>query len=138
MNKNAELGKQKEKVKLTEKVLMKMTLMDDELLEKVKKVEINYFITRFGSEMKNIKEIDYCKLERSVLLRCNSLIYDPIEKDMAPVDFVKKMRWVENMILSSIRLPGIVCKCIYNVKTYIPISIYTYAYIYISTMIILL
>jgi hypothetical protein len=38
---------------------MKMTLLDEQLLAKVKKVEITYFMKRFGSRFMGIREIDY-------------------------------------------------------------------------------
>lgn len=36
-----------------------MTLLDEQLLAKVKKVEITYFTKRFGSKFMGIREIDY-------------------------------------------------------------------------------
>jgi hypothetical protein len=38
---------------------MKMTLLDEKLLAKVKRVEITYFTKRFGSKFIGIREIDY-------------------------------------------------------------------------------
>lgn len=99
--------KKKEKVKLNERLLMKMTLIDDEMLSRVKEVEINYFKSRFGENFTYMRDIDFPLVYHTTILRASSLGLVSYKDNQ---EFIEYLNWVEELMADTINIPGCVCK----------------------------